>query len=465
MKHVDEYRDPAMARALSEALAAEMPSGRRLRLMEFCGGHTHALARHGVGALLPPSVAMVHGPGCPVCVLPIGRIDQAIALTRDRGAIVCTYGDTMRVPASGGVSLLQARAEGADVRVIASPADALRLARAHPGREVVLFAIGFETTTPPTALALQTARAQGISSFSVLCCHVLTSAALAHVVRGSRDADADVPPLDGVVGPGHVAVITGVAPFDRLARDLRIPIAVAGFEPLDLLHAVRHLLRQITEGRNAAVNAYPRAVTAEGNRRAQALVEQVLEPREAFEWRGLGTLPHSALRPRAAYAAHDAERRFALPCHAVPDPPACRCAAVLRGAESPAQCRLFGTACTPAHPIGPCMVSSEGACAAHHTRARRPEHRRQIIPVAPALARANFPRTAATPRAEPVEAPTYAHAEPVEAPPHTVRAEPVEAPTAVRAEPVEAPARSHAPPALTPTLHLSPLPPTQRSAH
>jgi hydrogenase expression/formation protein HypD len=453
MKHVDEYRDPAMARALSEALAAEVPSGRRLRLMEFCGGHTHALARHGVDALLPPSVAMVHGPGCPVCVLPIGRIDQAIALARDRGAMVCTYGDTMRVPASGGVSLLQARAEGADVRVIASPADALRLASAHPGREVVLFAIGFETTTPPTALALQTAWAQRIANFSVLCCHVLTSAALAHVVRGSRDADADVPPLDGVVGPGHVAVITGVAPFDRLARDLRIPIAVAGFEPLDLLHAVRHLLRQITEGRNAAVNAYPRAVTAEGNRRAQALVDQVLEPREAFEWRGLGTLPHSALRPRAAYAAHDAERRFALPCHAVPDPPACRCAAVLRGAESPTQCRLFGTACTPAHPIGPCMVSSEGACAAHHARARRPEHRRQIISVAPPLVRVSHSRAAATARAEPVDAPTSAHAEPAEAPP------------TVRAEPVEAPGRAHAPPDRIPTLELSPLAPTHRSAN
>jgi hydrogenase expression/formation protein HypD len=372
MKYVDEFRDPAMARALAEALAAEAPADRRLRLMEFCGGHTHALARHGVGALLPPSVEMVHGPGCPVCVLPIGRIDQAIALARDHDAIVCTYGDTMRVPASGGMSLQQASAEGADVRVVGSPADALRLARAYPGREVVLFAIGFETTTPPTALALQTAAVKGIGNFSVLCCHVLTSAAVAHVVHGSREAGAGVAPLDGLVGPGHVAVITGAAPFDRLARELRIPIALAGFEPLDLLQAVRVLLRLIAEGRSGSVNAYPRAVSTSGNRRAQSLVDEVLEPRETFEWRGLGALPRSALRPREAYAAHDAERRFALPCRAVPDPPPCRCAAILRGAETPAQCRLFGTACTPAHPIGPCMVSSEGACAAHHARGGRP---------------------------------------------------------------------------------------------
>jgi len=371
MKHVEEYRDPALARALAEALAAEAPAGRRLRLMEFCGGHTHALARHGVGALLPSSVEMVHGPGCPVCVLPIGHIDQAIALARDHGAVVCTYGDTMRVPASGGMSLQQARAEGADVRVIGSPADALRLARAQPGREVVLFAIGFETTTPPTALALQAAAARDIANFSVLCCHVLTPPAIAHVVRASREPGGAAAPLDGLIGPGHVAVVTGAAPFDRLAGDLRIPIAVAGFEPLDLLQAVRVLLRLIAEGRAGSVNAYPRAVSASGNRRAQALVDEVLEPRETFEWRGLGALPRSALRPREAYASHDAERRFGLPCHAVPDPPACRCAAVLRGVETPAQCRLFGTACTPAHPIGPCMVSAEGACAAHHARGVR----------------------------------------------------------------------------------------------
>jgi len=371
MKYVDEFRDPVAARALAARLAADVLPNRRYRFMEFCGGHTHALARHGVAGLLPPAIEMVHGPGCPVCVLPIGRIDQAIALACDHGVIVCTYGDTMRVPASGGRSLLQARAEGADVRVVYSPADALQVAREQPAREVVLFAIGFETTTPPTALALQAAAHEGLTNFSVLCCHVLTPPAIAHVLDDVHVGGAAAHALDGLVGPGHVAVVTGAAPFARIAAAHGVPVVIAGFEPLDLLQAILRLVRQVNESRAEAENAFARAVTWQGNRHAQALVDAVLEPRASFEWRGLGTLPASALRPRAAYAALDAERRFRLPCHAVADHPQCRCASVLRGVETPSQCRLFATACTPAHPLGACMVSSEGACAAHYSRAAR----------------------------------------------------------------------------------------------
>lgn len=368
MKYVDEFRDPVAARALAAQLAREVRPGRRYRFMEFCGGHTHALARHGVNALLPPAIEMVHGPGCPVCVLPIGRIDQAIALAREQDAIVCTFGDTMRVPASGGRSLLQVRAEGADVRVVYSPADALQVAREHPAREVVLFAIGFETTTPPTALALQVAAHERLTNFSVLCCHVLTPPAIVHVLDDVRTRGEGVHALDGLVGPGHVAVVTGAAPFAGIASAHRVPVVIAGFEPADLLQAVLRLVAQVNAGRAEAENAFARAVTLQGNRHAQALVDAVLQPREAFEWRGLGTLPASALQPRAAFAGFDAERRFGLPCRVVADHPQCRCASVLRGLERPTQCRLFGTACTPSHPLGACMVSSEGACAAHQAQ-------------------------------------------------------------------------------------------------
>jgi hydrogenase expression/formation protein HypD len=325
-----------------------------------------------VADLLPEAIEMVHGPGCPVCVLPIGRIDQAIALARDHGAIVCTYGDTMRVPASGGRSLQQVRAEGADVRVVYSPADALQLARQHPGREVVLFAIGFETTTPPTVLALRTAARENLANFSVLCCHVLTPPAIAHVLDDTQSAGA-AHALDGVIGPGHVAVVTGAAPFERLAQVHRMPMAISGFEPLDLLSAVLNLVRQVNEGRAEAQNTFTRAVSREGNRAAQAMMAETLVTREAFEWRGLGSLPASALRPAEAYARFDAERRYALPCYAVADHPQCRCASVLRGVERPTQCRLFATACTPAHPLGACMVSSEGACSAQYQQGRARE--------------------------------------------------------------------------------------------
>jgi hydrogenase expression/formation protein HypD len=364
VKYVDEFRDADLARALSRRIAREVEPGRRYAFMEFCGGHTHALARYGIPALLPAGLRMVHGPGCPVCVLPVGRIDQAIALALEHRAIVCTYGDTMRVPASEGLSLMRARARGADVRVVWSAGDALALARAHPGREVVLFAIGFETTTPPTALAVRQAAAEGLANFSVLCCHVLTPAAMTHLLAAAPGPQSVA--LDGFIGPAHVSVVIGSSPYEPFAAVWRKPVVIAGFEPLDVLQAVLMLVRQVNAGRCAVENQFSRAVSAAGNRAAQAVMAEVFETRESFEWRGLGEVPRSALRLRGRYAAFDAERRFNLACRTVPDHRHCECGAILRGVRQPQDCRLFATACTPAHPLGPCMVSGEGACAAQH---------------------------------------------------------------------------------------------------
>lgn len=370
MKYVDEFRDAAVARALARRIASEVQPDRRYAFMEFCGGHTHALARYGIPSLLPPQLRMIHGPGCPVCVLPVGRIDQAIALALDHGAIVCTYGDTMRVPAGGGLSLTRAKARGADIRVVWSAADALALARSHPDRQVVLFAIGFETTTPPTALAVRQAEAQGLRNFSVLCCHVLTPAAITHLLSAAEARALGTVPIDGFIGPAHVSVVIGSAPYEPFAAAYGKPVVIAGFEPLDVMQAILMLVRQVNEGRAGVENQFTRAVTPAGNRAAQAAMAEVFEPRESFEWRGLGEVPASALRLRERYAGFDAERRFGLTYRAVPDHRQCECGAILRGVREPQQCKLFATVCTPENPMGSCMVSSEGACAAHYAYGR-----------------------------------------------------------------------------------------------
>lgn len=370
MKYVDEFRDPALARRLADELRAAVNPARRYRLMEFCGGHTHALARHGVLDLLPPNVHMVHGPGCPVCVLPVGRIDMALQLALEQRVTLCSYGDVLRVPASGGQSLQRAKAQGADIRMVYSPADALQIARANPSREVVFLAIGFETTTPPSALVLRQAAQQGLKNFSLLCNHVLTPAAMMHMLQAPGPAAAHTPALDGFVGPAHVSVVIGSAPYEPFARRWHKPVVIAGFEPLDLMQAIMMLVRQVNDGRAEVENQYTRAVTREGNRVAQALTAEVFELRDSFEWRGLGEVPHSALRIRPAYAAFDAERRFPLQYRAVPDHKQCECGAILRGAKSPSDCRLFATVCTPENPLGSCMVSSEGSCAAHFSYGR-----------------------------------------------------------------------------------------------
>ena len=369
MKYIDEYRDGELARRIAARIAAEADPQREYRFMEFCGGHTHAISRYGVGELLPANVRMIHGPGCPVCVLPIGRIDLAVQLALQHGAILCSYGDTLRVPASDGLSLLRAKARGADVRMVYSAQDALKIAAANPGRQVVFFAIGFETTTPPTALVIRQAAARGLDNFSVLCCHVLTPAAITHILEAPQQ-DAAAVQLDGFVGPAHVSIVIGSAPYEEFARQYRKPVVIAGFEPLDVMQAILMLVRQVNEGRAEVENEFVRAVDRTGNLAAQAQMAEVFELRQSFERRGLGEVPHSALRIRSEFARHDAEARFDLHYRPVPDHKACECGAILHGQKKPTDCRLFGTVCTPENPMGSCMVSNEGACAAHYAYGR-----------------------------------------------------------------------------------------------
>jgi hydrogenase expression/formation protein HypD len=370
MKYIDEFRDGELARNIAASIAAEASPARSYNLMEFCGGHTHAISRYGIGDLLPAPVRMIHGPGCPVCVLPIGRIDLAIGLALEQHAILCTYGDCLRVPASNNLSLLKAKARGGDVRMIYSPADALKIALANPDREVVFFAIGFETTTPPTALVVMEAARLNLANFSVLCNHVLTPAAITNILESPEVRQFGTLPLDGFIGPAHVSTIIGSQPYEFFAEEYRKPVVIAGFEPLDVMQAVLMLVRQINDGRAEVENEFTRAVTREGNLKAQALVSEVFELRRSFEWRGLGQVPYSALRIREAFATFDAERRFQLETRSVADNKACECGAILRGVKHPRDCKVFGTVCTPENPIGSCMVSSEGACAAHYSYGR-----------------------------------------------------------------------------------------------
>jgi hydrogenase expression/formation protein HypD len=370
MRHVDEYRDGRLARALAAAIAREVQARPAYRFMEFCGGHTHAISRYGLEDLLPIQVRLVHGPGCPVCVLPVGRIDMAIRLAERPGVTLCTYGDLMRVPGSKRTSLLGVKAAGADIRMIYSAADAVRLAQVEPRRQVVLFAIGFETTTPPTALAIRLAARLGLGNFTVFCNHVLTPSAIQNILESPHVRELGRVPLDGFIGPAHVSTVIGSDPYRFFAEEFAKPVVIAGFEPLDVMQAVLMLIRQVNDGRHEVENQYGRAVRPEGNERAKADVAEVFELRKSFEWRGLGVLPYSALRIKGRFAAFDAERRFGVEEIPARDTPGCQCGAVLRGVKTPPDCRLFGTGCTPETPMGPCMVSSEGACAAHWTYKR-----------------------------------------------------------------------------------------------
>ena len=377
MKYIDEYRDSALAQHIAAAIRAAANPARIYRFMEFCGGHTHAIARYGLPDLLPDNVHMIHGPGCPVCVLPIGRIDLAIELALRHHAIVCTYADTLRVPASASLSLLRAKARGGDIRMVYSVTDALQIARDNQGKAVVFFAIGFETTTPPTAVAIRQAQAEGLKNFSVLCCHVLTPSAIIHIMESPEVRVLGTVPLDGFIGPAHVSTVIGSRPYDFFAEEYRKPVVIAGFEPLDVMQAILMLVRQVNEGRAEVENEFTRAVTPEGNEKAQKLVSEVFELRRSFEWRGLGEVPYSALKIRSHYAEFDAERRFDLEYKPVPDNKACECGAILRGVKKPTDCKIFGTVCTPENPMGSCMVSSEGACAAHYSYGR---HKDAAIP-------------------------------------------------------------------------------------
>jgi hydrogenase expression/formation protein HypD len=370
MKYIDEFRDGDLAQKIAASIRAEADPGRDYHFMEFCGGHTHAISRYGVTDLLPANVHMIHGPGCPVCVLPIGRVDQAIRLALDEGVTLCTYGDCLRVPASDSLSLMKAKARGGDIRMVYSSADAVTLAQKNPDKQVVFFAIGFETTTPPTAVAIKQAAALGLKNFSVLCCHVLTPSAISSILESPEVRQWGTVPLDGFVGPAHVSTIIGSRPYEFFAEEYRKPVVIAGFEPLDVMQAIRMLIRQVNEGRAEVENEFSRAVDREGNLKAQALVAEVFEMRKHFEWRGLNVLPYSALRIRSTFAEFDAEKRFPVNYASVPDHKACECGAILRGVKRPQDCKIFGTVCTPENPVGSCMVSSEGACAAHYTYGR-----------------------------------------------------------------------------------------------
>ena len=370
MRYIDEFRDGRTARALAALIRREVSLERGYHIMEFCGGHTHAISRYGIGDLLPGNVRLIHGPGCPVCVLPIGRIDNAIDLALDKGVILCTYGDCMRVPASGQLSLLKAKARGADIRMIFSASDAVKIAQDNPRREVVFLAIGFETTTPPTAVVIQQAEKLDLNNFTVFCNHVLTPAAIANILESPEVRQYGTVPLDAFIGPAHVSTVIGSRPYEYFAEEYHKPVVIAGFEPLDVLQAVLMLVRQLNEGTAEVENQFTRAVTREGNVKAQQLVAEVFELRRSFEWRGLGEVPYSALRIKARYARFDAERRFDICTQHVADNKACECGAILRGLKRPQDCKLFATVCTPENPVGSCMVSSEGACAAHYSYGR-----------------------------------------------------------------------------------------------
>jgi hydrogenase expression/formation protein HypD len=365
MKHVDEYRDGELARGLARRIAAEASKDRDYRFMEFCGGHTHAISRYGIEDLLPENIRMIHGPGCPVCVLPMGRIDDAIRLAKQKVVTLCAYGDLMRVPGSNGSSLLKAKAAGADIRMVYSTLDAISIAEREPHRQVVFFAIGFETTTPPTAMAIRMAQKKGLDNFTIFCNHVLTPSAMQAILESCDGGDQNAVQIEGFVGPAHVSTVIGTTPYRRFARDYNKPVVIAGFEPLDVVQAILMLVRQVNEGRSEIENQYIRAVSEEGNLKAKSEIDDIFESREAFEWRGLGEIPLSALRLREAYAQFDAERRFSIVTQSARDNPACECGAILRGVKRPQDCKLFGVACTPETPMGACMVSSEGSCAAY----------------------------------------------------------------------------------------------------
>lgn len=364
MKYVDEFREPEKAAALTKQITKlgqqlEKP----IKIMEVCGGHTHSIFKYGIEDILPHNLELIHGPGCPVCVMPKGRLDDAIAISQHNNVILATFGDTMRVPGSH-TSLLQAKARGADIRMVYSPLDSLQIARDNPGKEIVFFALGFETTAPSTALTILQAAAENITNFSMFSNHVLVIPAL-QALLDNPDLQ-----LDGFIGPGHVSMVIGTEPYEFISHKYHKPIVVSGFEPLDILQSIWMLLQQLIENRCQVENQYNRLVEPAGNLVALQAINQVFTVRENFDWRGLGDIPKSGLKIRPEYAQFDAELKFTIPNLKVRDHKACQCGEILKGTLKPWQCKVFGTACTPETPIGTCMVSSEGACAAYYKYGR-----------------------------------------------------------------------------------------------
>ena len=361
MKFIDEYRQSDLAKILAEKIAKM--TDKPLKLMEVCGGHTHAIFKYGIEDLLPPNIEMIHGPGCPVCVIPLGRTDDCISLALQPNVIFTTFGDMMRVPGSS-TNLLDAKAQGADVRMVYSPLDALKIAKQNPERHVIFLALGFETTSPSTAMTILQAAKDKVENFSVFCNHIM--------IVPSLKAMLDSPDLqlDGFVGPGHVSTVIGTRCYEFVPNDYGKPLVVTGFEPLDILQSVFMIVKQIVEGRAEVENQYGRVVERDGNKKALEVLAEVFEPRRFFEWRGLGSIAHSGMKLNDRYAAFDAELKFEVPGLRIADPKACQCGEILKGVKKPWECKVFGTACTPETPIGSCMVSSEGACAAYYNFGR-----------------------------------------------------------------------------------------------
>ncbi len=364
MKYVNEFRNPEKALALQkEIVKLSQQIDRHLKIMEVCGGHTHSIFKYGIEEILPHNIELIHGPGCPVCVMPKGRIDEAIALCQNPDIIFTTFGDTMRVPGSK-ISLLQAKAQGADIRMVYSPLDSLKIAKENPHKEIVFFGLGFETTAPSTAFTILQAAAENITNFSMFSNHVLVIPALKALLN---NPDLE---LDGFVGPGHVSMVIGTEPYEFISQEYHKPIVISGFEPLDIFQSIWMLLKQIVENRCEVENQYNRLVEPNGNKNALQAMNQVFTVREKFEWRGLGEIPNSGFKIREEYAQFDAEVKFTIPNLKVADHKACQCGEILKGVLKPWQCKVFGTACTPETPIGTCMVSSEGACAAYYKYGR-----------------------------------------------------------------------------------------------
>ena len=362
MKYMDEYRDADAAHRFSEAL--HRITTKPWTLMEVCGGQTHAIVKFGVDELLPQSVRLVHGPGCPVCVTPLELIEKAIDIASRPNVVFCSFGDMLRVPGTS-KDLLSVKASGGDVRIVYSPMDALKLARELPDREVVFFAVGFETTAPANAMAVFQAKQQGITNFSILVSHVLVPPAMEAILSSSTNL------VQGFLAAGHVCTVMGYTEYEPLAAKYRVPIVVTGFEPLDLLQGVYMCVKQLEEGRAEVENQYARAVRRDGNRPAQDTIREVFEvvPRK---WRGVGEIPRSGFGLRADYGSFDAEVRFNVVDRAVEEPAECIAGLILQGLKRPHECEAFGTRCTPEHPLGATMVSSEGACAAYYRYRRLP---------------------------------------------------------------------------------------------
>lgn len=363
MKMVDEFRNPEQIMELSRAIAGEV-ADRTYRFMEVCGGHTHSIYRFGLNELLPENIELIHGPGCPVCVLPIGKVDEALTLTNDPDVILCAFGDVMRVPGSK-ASPLQEKARGKDVRMVYSPLDALKLAIDNPYKHVVFFAIGFETTAPSTALTILRASQLKVENFSVFCNHVTIGPPIRSILES---AELD---LDGFVGPGHVSAVIGTKAYDFVANEFGRPLVVSGFEPVDILESILLLVKMTNRQEASIYNQYVRAVKRDGNLAATMAMTEVFEERQSFEWRGLGFISQSALQIKSRYSEFDAEKRFLMPEIRSPEPAGAICGDVLVGGKRPEACPLLGTQCTPEHPIGALMVSSEGACSAYYTYVHR----------------------------------------------------------------------------------------------